>query len=88
VKEGTADMADKKDPREQALADARKQADADTQAHYDRVGASQPTPTQEENDRAKLGFDSLADLDDKEADGSPEEKAPAAYETRSTAAKK
>jgi hypothetical protein len=49
----------------------------------------QPTPTQEENDRAKLGLHSLADLDDKEADGSPEEKAaPAAYETRSTAAKK
>jgi hypothetical protein len=69
-------MADKKDPNAQALADAAKASDADTQAYYDRVNAAKPTPTQEENDRAKLG-QSLEDLDGKEADGSPVEGAAA-----------
>lgn len=76
-------MADKKDPKAQALADAAKASEADTQAHYDRVAASQPTPTQAENDRAKLGFESLEELDNKEPDGSPEQKS-AAYQTRDT----
>lgn len=61
------------DEKAKAVADARKESDADTKAFYDRVKASQPTPTQEENDRAKLGFDSLKDLDDKEDDGAPSE---------------
>jgi hypothetical protein len=80
-------MADKKDPRDQQIADARKQSEADTQAYYDRVNSSQPTPTQEENDRAKLGFKSLEELDNKEDDGSPEQKS-AAYQTRDTKAAK
>lgn len=33
----------------------------------------QPTPTQAENDRAKLGVDSLDQLDNKEPDGSAEQ---------------
>jgi hypothetical protein len=52
-------MADKK---EDQLAQARKQSEEDTKAHYERVSSSQPTPTQEENDRAKLGFDSVKEL--------------------------
>lgn len=77
-------MADKKD----AAADAKKQSDADTAAYYDRVNSTQPTPTQEENDRAKLGFESLKELDDKEDDGSPADKAAVSYTTRDAAAKK
>ena len=61
------------DDKGKALAEARKASDADTEAFYERTAASQPTPTQEENDRAKLGFDSLKELDAKEADGSPTE---------------
>jgi len=38
-----------------------------------RTDGLQPTPTQEENDRAKLGVDSLSELDNKEADGSAEQ---------------
>jgi hypothetical protein len=60
-------MADGKD---KAVADAQKESQADTKAYSERVAASQPTPTQEENDRAKLGFDSLKELDAKEDDGS------------------
>ena len=58
---------------DEELAASRKAADADTKAYYERVAKSQPTPTQEENDRAKLGIDSLEQLDDKEDDGSGSE---------------
>jgi hypothetical protein len=83
-------MADKNDPakaRDAALKEQRAASDADTQAQLDRISSSQPTPTQEENDRAKLGLQSLEELDNKEPDGSPEVKsaAPAAagtYQTR------
>jgi hypothetical protein len=83
-------MADKK---EDQLAQARKQSEEDTKAHYERVSSSQPTPTQEENDRAKLGFDSVKELDDKEDDGSPEQRdlsagGAAPYTTRAAAPKK
>lgn len=61
------------DEKKDALAESQKASEADTKAHYARVAASQPTPTQEENDRAKLGFSSLKDLDDKEDDGSGSE---------------
>lgn len=61
------------DDKEKAIAEAQKASEADTKAYYERVAASKPTPTQEENDRAKLGFDSLKELDDKEDDGSPSE---------------
>jgi hypothetical protein len=87
VEERIADMADKKDSREQQLADARKASDADTKKQLERINSTQPTPTQEENDRAKLGFHSTSELDDKEDDGSPEQKA-AAYQTRDTKAAK
>ena len=46
----------------------------------------QPTPTQQENDRAKLGVDSLSELDNKEADGSAEQDA--AHAAPKPAAKK
>ena len=38
-----------------------------------RTENTQPTPTQEENDRAALGIESLEQLDDKEPDGSEEQ---------------
>jgi hypothetical protein len=61
------------DDKAKAVADAQKESQADTKAFYERVAASQPTPTQEETDRAKLGFDSLKELDNKEDDGSGSE---------------
>jgi hypothetical protein len=67
---------------DEALAESRKAADADTKAYYERVASSQPTPTQAENDRAKLGIDSLEQLDSKEDDGSGSE-----AEVRAAAAK-
>jgi hypothetical protein len=58
-----------KDAREDALAASQRQAKEDFKAAEERQ-SGQPTPTQEENDRAKLGFDSLKELDAKEDDGS------------------
>ncbi len=61
-----------KDPRAEALADSQAEAKRifkEQQARQD----TQPTPTQEENDRAKLGVESLSELDNKEADGSEEQ---------------
>lgn len=80
-------MADKKDPRKRQLADARKRADEETEQQLERVASARPTPTQEENDRAKLGVESLSELDDKEPDGTAEERTLAAgeagaYQTR------
>lgn len=79
-------MADHKDPakaRDEAHKAAQKETAERTKEQLARSENVQPTPTQEENDRARLGLHSLAELDDKEADGSPEEKA-AAYQTRDT----
>ncbi len=58
-----------------------------------RTDSFRPTPTQAENDRAKLGVTSLSELDNKESDGSPEEKDVAAsdggfYSTRAATPKK
>lgn len=61
------------DEKAKAVAEAQKASQAETDAFYERTAATQPTPTQEENDRAKLGFDSLKELDKKEPDGSPTE---------------
>ena len=58
--------------RSEALAASRKASEADTKAAAERQ-SYQPTPTQEENDRAKLGISSLDDLDDKEDSGAPTE---------------
>ncbi len=84
-------MADK-NSKADALKDSQKRAEQDYKDAEARQ-SGQPTPTQEENDRAKLGHDSLADLDDKEADGSPAEKdvaagGAAAYNTRNLTPKK
>lgn len=38
-----------------------------------RTDGFRPTPTQEENDRAKLGVESLKELDNKDSDGSDEQ---------------
>ena len=74
--------------RDAHLDEQRKQSEADTQAQLERTSSTQPTPTQAENDRAKLGFQSLAELDEKEPDGSAEEKGSgAAYLTRESSAK-
>jgi hypothetical protein len=61
------------DDKQKEIDEARKASDADTKAYYERVNGSQPTPTQQENDRAKLGFDSLKELDNKEDGGAPSE---------------
>src|SRR5215207_1745590 len=45
-----------------------KQASVDD--YYARQEGLQPTPTQEENDRAKVGAMTLEELDNKEDDGS------------------
>lgn len=50
---------------------------AENEAQLARTENVQPTPTQEENDRAKLGNISADALDDKEADGSEEQAAAA-----------
>lgn len=67
---------------EQALADGAARQAAAVAETEERINNSRPTPTQEENDRAKLGIlgdDTLAD------DGSPkvDEAAPAAPEAAS-----
>ena len=59
-------MAKKNDP----VAESRRQVEEQNAEAMARMDV-QPTPTQEENDRAKLGVDSLAELDKKEGDGSP-----------------
>lgn len=59
--------------REEQLKAERKAADEDTKAGQERIAKYRPTPTQEENDRAKLGVSSLDELDNKEPDGSEEE---------------
>ena len=56
-------------------ADRAAQAKADYDAAVERQ-SGQPTPTQSENDAAKLGFDSLKELDAKEDDGTSEPQAP------------
>lgn len=84
-----------KSAAEQALEDGRKRQ-AEAVAETERLTTqSTPTPTQEENDRAKLG---ILDIDDKEDDGSGPDRAidpvrdvaPAAkpgYQTRDAKAK-
>lgn len=86
-------MADKHDPakaRDAMLKEQRAASDADTKAQLERASSTQPTPTQEENDRAKLGLHSLEELDDKEPDGSKELSAEEAgtYQTRAATPKK
>ena len=58
--------------RADVLAASQRASEADTKAAAERQ-SYQPTPTQAENDRAKLGIDSLAQLDSKEDSGAPDE---------------
>jgi hypothetical protein len=58
--------------RDAQLKASREETDRQTEEQIARQSA-RPTPTQDENDRAKLGLQSLEELDDKEPDGSPEE---------------
>jgi hypothetical protein len=53
---------------QKALADA-KERQAETKRQYEERQAGKPTPTQEENDRSKLGEHVV----EKEDDGSPKE---------------
>ena len=76
--------------RDDALKAAQKETAERTAEQLKRSESTQPTPTQEENDRAKLGLHSVEELDDKEDDGSPEDKsltagAAAPYTTRAAA---
>lgn len=82
-----ADAKDASKKRDARLREEREASDASTQEQLDRVAGMKPTPTQEEIDRVKLGTHSLEELDDKEPDGSPEQKA-ALYQTRDTKAAK
>ena len=72
-------MPKAKSEAEKRLEEQRK-AQAETVAELDKRQADvKPTPTQDENDRAKLG---VLDVDAKEPDGSPEQPsdAPPAFE--------
>lgn len=62
------------DNRDKAFKADQERIAKENEAQVAKTDGLQPTPTQEENDRAKLGFDSLEELDDKEDDGSPEQK--------------
>lgn len=62
-----------RDARDETLEDSRKRTDEANAAAIERSQNSRPTPTQAENDRAKLGNLSLDELDNKEPDGSEEE---------------
>lgn len=78
--------------RDEQLKEERKAADEVTDQQLERTSQVQPTPTQEENDRARLG-QSVEELDDKEDHGAPEEKSTeaggsAAYNTRAATPKK
>lgn len=64
----------KNEARERAMKDQRKRTDEDN-AEATKRSNYKPTPTQEENDRAKLGVESLDELDNKEGDGAEEEEA-------------
>lgn len=68
-------MSDKDEnkARDDQLKAERKASDKETAAQIERVAKLQPTPTQAENDRARLG-QSLEELDDKEDHGAPEER--------------
>ena len=64
---------------EKAVKDDRVRVAKENEEQLARTENLKPTPTQEENDRAKLGVSDLSELDNKEPDGSKEEapKAPA-----------
>lgn len=61
------------------LAESKERRDKANKEHEERVAHSKPTPTQEENDLAKLG----ASVHDKQADGS----APDPHRTKQMEAK-
>lgn len=59
--------------RDKQLKSEKEASDKATKAQLERVSNLKPTPTQAENDRAKLG-QTLEELDDKEDHGAPEER--------------
>jgi hypothetical protein len=66
-------MAREDNTAAQGVADRRKTMEKQNAEYYERQEAMRPTPTQEENDLAKVG---ALDIDSKEPDGSePEEEA-------------
>jgi hypothetical protein len=75
-----ADAKAQRKSREQQLKDERDASEAATKEQQERVSNLRPTPTQEENDRAKLGLNTLEDLDNKEDHGAPEERSVSAAE--------
>lgn len=63
-------MARKDHPAAKAVSERRKAMDEQNADYYAREAAARPTPTQEENDLAKVG---ALNLDDKEPDGAEPE---------------
>jgi hypothetical protein len=75
------------------LEQSRKDLEAQNKAAMERMDTVQPTPTQAENDAAKVSTPTLEDLDSKEDHGAPEERsieggASGEYRTRASRAKK
>jgi hypothetical protein len=75
-------MADNSD---KAFKDDQARIARENEEQVAKADGLQPTPTQEENDRAKLGVSSLEQLDNKEDDGSGEDRAALTYSTRDAA---
>lgn len=63
-------MARKSNPATKAVEEQRKRTEDANRETEERMANSRPTPTQEENDLAKVG---ALDIDNKEEDGSEDE---------------
>ena len=63
-------MARNDNPALAAVEHRNRVKDEQVADYYARLDGLQPTPTQAENDRAKVGHQTVDDLDDKEDDGS------------------
>jgi hypothetical protein len=59
--------------RDTQLKASREETARQTEEKFARTEKARPTPTQEENDKARLGVASLEELDNKEPDGTEEE---------------
>lgn len=79
-------MAD--NDRAKAFKEDQERIAKENEEQVAKLDGLQPTPTQAENDRAKLGVASLEELDNKEPDGSEEDRAALNYSTRDAKAKK
>jgi hypothetical protein len=86
-------MNDMADNRDKAFKADQERIAKENEEQVAKTEGLQPTPTQAENDRAKLGVESLEELDNKEPDGSPEQRdieagQASSYTTRNVSAKK